>query len=281
MTPSSFRVQSIARAILGRQRSRRPVFMAILSAYLDASGSVSDPRCHIFTVAGYVATDEQWAAFEDEWQRALDESGITHLHMKHFAHSRGEFLDWKGDEPRRARFMERLTGTITHHGLEDFSVSLNMEHYREIDKHFRMTESLGAYAMIATATMANIDKWHGRYRQADSLLFLLEKGDAQQDSVRKLGMRTGLASGPEPIFISKQWNENGLERYCLPMQASDLLAYEHAKALTDLFVKGKRKSRESLFRLSTRVGGLLPQTWTYLDEKFLALSRQTFRVPKR
>jgi hypothetical protein len=281
MHSSIFRVKSIARAVLGRHRSRRPAFMAILSAYLDASGSVSDQRCHIFAVAGYVATDEQWESFEDEWQHALDEAGVSHLHMKHFAHSRGEFTAWKGDEPRRAQFLERLTEIIRSHDLEDFSVALNMEHYREVDKHFKMTESLGAYAMIASAAMGKIEKWHRRYRQADSLLFLLEKGDAQQDSIRKLDVRTSLPSGPEPIIISKQWKDNGINRYCLPMQASDLLAYEHAKGLTDLFIKGKRKARESLFQLSSRGIGPLPQTWTYLDANFLALSCKVFRVPKR
>lgn len=65
------------------------------------------------------------------------------------------------------------------------------------------------------------------------------------------------------------------------MQASDLLAYEHAKGLTDLFVKGKHKVRESLFQLSSKGIGPIPQTWTYLDERFLMLSCQTFRVPKR
>lgn len=168
MTPRRFHVQSIARAVLGRNRSRRPVFMAILSAYLDASGSVIDPKCCVFTVAGYVGTDEQWEAFEDEWQHALDDVGVTHLHMKHFAHSRGEFLDWKGDEPRRARFLERLTGIIRSLELEDFSVALNMEHYRKVDKHFKMTESLGAYAMIAAAAIGKIEAWHGRYRRSDS-----------------------------------------------------------------------------------------------------------------
>ena len=177
--------------------------MAVLSVYLDASGSVIDPKCRMFTIAGYLATDEQWEAFENEWQRALDDAGITHLHMKHFAHSRGEFQGWKGDEQRRARFLQRLTDIIISHELEDFSVVLNMEHYRTVDKYFKMTESLGAYAMIAGTAIGQIQAWHSRYRRADSLLFLLEKGDAQQDSLRKLAERTGLQSDLEPIFISK------------------------------------------------------------------------------
>ena len=65
------------------------------------------------------------------------------------------------------------------------------------------------------------------------------------------------------------------------MQASDLLAYEHSKCLTDLFIKGKRKVRESLFQLSACGVSLIPPSWTYLDEKFLMLSCKTCKVPKR
>ena len=281
MTSRIFPVRSIARAILGRNRTHRPAFMAILSAYLDASGSVNDPQCEIFVVGGYVATEEQWEKFENHWQRALDEASVSHLHMKHFAHSLGEFKAWKGDEPRRIRFLNRLIEIIRDHNLEDFSAGLNMADYREIDKRFRMTESLGAYAIIAASAMANIEKWHSRYRQDDSMLFLLEKGDAQQDSLRKLASRTGLQAGPDPIFISKHWTENGIDKYCLPIQASDFLAYEHAKGLTDFFKKGKRESRESLFQLGSRRMGPRPPTWTYLNAKFLDLSCQFFKVPKR
>lgn len=54
--------------------------MTIVSAYLDASGSVVDPKCRFFTVAGYVATEEQWDAFEEQWQNTLNDAGMPQLH---------------------------------------------------------------------------------------------------------------------------------------------------------------------------------------------------------
>lgn len=277
-----FRVVSIARAVLGRNRSCRR-FMAILSAYLDASGSVTDPNCHVFTVAGYLAEDEQWQAFEDDWQEALDDAGVTHLHMKHFVQSKGEFRAWKDKKLRRDGFLERLTGIISKHQLEDFSVYLNMNDYRKVDKRFKITESLGAYAIITAAVIGKIEKWHQRYRSSDSLLFLIEKGDNQQDTLRKLAERTRVWSGQDPQFITKSWKENGIDTYCLPMQASDFLAYEHAKCITDAFTKKKYTSRESLFRVSDGFRGIQrhAQTWTYLNEAFVRLVCQTFNVPMR
>lgn len=255
--------------------------MTTLSAYLDASGSVVDPKCQLFTVAGYVATEKQWDAFEKQWQDALNDAGVSHLHMKHFAHSRGDFLDWKGDEERRARFLERLIGIIRSLQLRHFSVSLNMDHYRKMDTRYKLTESVGAYSMIVATAMGKIEAWHRRYHGDDSLLFFLEKGDAHQETLRTLAARVGLEDGPQPIFVHKRSKENGSDKYCLPIQASDLLAYEHAKCLTDAFVKGKQKARESLFHLSDRGIDPIHPKWTYLDEKFLTLSCQAFNVPSR
>jgi hypothetical protein len=255
--------------------------MLSLSAYLDASGSVRDPRCEIFTVAGYLAEDAQWASFEHDWQSVLEESGVSHLHMKDFAHSQGEFRDWKDDSARRANFIERLASVIRSNELEDFSVSLRMADYRRLDGQFMLTESLGAYAIIAAAVMGDIKAWTSRHRPSDPLRILFEGGDNQQNDLRRVSERTKRPLHPDPLFVNKRRLESGRSVFCLPFQASDLLAYEHAKCLTDFVTKGKTRARESLFRLSYHQSEPSLPSWRMLDEAFLALVCETFTVPRR
>jgi hypothetical protein len=231
-------------------------------------------------MGGYLATDEQWEGFETDWQKALDANGVTALHMKHFAHSRGEFKDWKGDEPRRARFLERLASVIHKHDLEGFTFSLNMRHYREMDKRFSLTESVGPYAYIALQAMSQLRVWQRRYRPNDSLLYVFEHGDADQGRLRRwLDKDDSLF--PKPAFIKKRWVENGVERACLPLQAGDFLAYEGAKALTDWMKTGKQIGRESLHKLSW-VGKVDRQPLnSYYQAEQLIVFIKGFRIRQR
>lgn len=254
--------------------------MATLIAYLDASGSVADPNCLVFTLAGYVATEEQWKSFAIEWQKILDDFGVTSIHMKDFSHSRKEFESWKGDTSRRTQFSKRLIDVIRDHLAESFGVSLNMNDYRKVDLAYRMTESLGAYAIVAASAMGRIERWQRLHRAKDSISICIERGDAQQGTLATLGARTGLQQGSLPKFINKKECQGRSTPDFHALQAADLLAYEHAKCFTDAIARGKQIARESLYRLSERQrkGS---QTWIYLDEAFVRLSCQAFNVRKR
>jgi len=58
------------------------------TAYFDASGSPDDIAA--VSVAGLISTAEKWVSFTDEWEQCLEAFDVSSLHMKHFAHSRGE-----------------------------------------------------------------------------------------------------------------------------------------------------------------------------------------------
>ena len=99
--------------------------------------------------------------------------------------------------------------------------------------------------------MGKIREWQRRYRPADSILFLFEHGDAEQGPFRDWLSRmldAGAGILP-PMFIPKQTHLDGIPKYCLPLQAADLIAYETNKMITDLIVSAKTRIRESMFRL--------------------------------
>jgi hypothetical protein len=77
--------------------------MALATAYFDESESGAAT-----VVAGFTATFERWRAFDSAWSKLLDTYEISCLHMRHYAHSTGEFKSWKGYEDKRKQFMKRV-----------------------------------------------------------------------------------------------------------------------------------------------------------------------------
>jgi hypothetical protein len=84
-----------------------------LNAYMDETGHSEDPRCHFAGMAGFVAPQDRWDGLAEYWQTVLDYFKLTEpFHMKEYAHSRGQFTSWKGDEPKRRSLMNALIAGI-------------------------------------------------------------------------------------------------------------------------------------------------------------------------
>jgi hypothetical protein len=97
--------------------------MAFL-AYIDASGSGLDPNIRAISVGGFVAHEDVWAEFERRWRDVLQRFAITALHMKDYAHSKGEFAGWRDDSDRRVAFTVAIADVIRSSGLQAFGASM-------------------------------------------------------------------------------------------------------------------------------------------------------------
>jgi hypothetical protein len=96
-------------------------------AYFDVSGHPDNTE--ILSVAGYLAQKDQWDLFEKRWQKILRKFGVSSLHMKHFAHSIGEFESWKNDEAKRKAFLSELIRLIVKTARHSFATSLYLPDY--------------------------------------------------------------------------------------------------------------------------------------------------------
>src|SRR5271157_5977447 len=74
-----------------------------LTMYCDASGKKTG---ELVTVGGFVSPVSKWAAFEGAWRGVLNPLGIQCFHMREFAHSVGQFKDWKSKEQERQKLLE-------------------------------------------------------------------------------------------------------------------------------------------------------------------------------
>lgn len=215
-------IASLSRAVFGRQLVG--VGIAVLTAYLDASGSATDPGTFMLTIAGYIATDEQWSEFERAWQEALNAEGVSCFHMKDFAQSRGEFESWRGDEERRARFLGTLAKVVGEHTARDLSMSFHMEDYRLVDRKYELTESFPAYPLATSFVIGDAEKWMRTEHPNKPFLVVIEKGDNQQKKLVPFLKKMGYRLPSDPTFMRKKWtDEAGQTHFCLPFQACDFL----------------------------------------------------------
>jgi hypothetical protein len=83
----------------------------MLVCYLDDSGK--DPQNSITTLAGYIARDTQWEAFEAEVEHWFKEFGVRVLHAKELHDTDGDFKGWT--VLKKQAFVSRVCQARTPH----------------------------------------------------------------------------------------------------------------------------------------------------------------------
>ena len=226
-----------------------------ISGYFDASGSAEDPSTGILTLAGYVATVEQWAKFERAWESVLSEEGVPDFHMAHFAHSKGAFSEgWKNNEKRRRSFLEKLVTVIEASIEKGFTTSMRLTDFAVVNSEYQLQEQIsGPYGLCASMIAAKVRGWIGEKHGDEPTAYFFEYGDAHQQDVKRVMARDTVGFGQPPEFPRKRWQErpDGTTYYLRPFEAADFAAYEIRKAVP-LIGKGK-DVRGSLRQLLHRV----------------------------
>lgn len=191
----------------------------MFTAYFDGSGSKDDPNTPVLAVAGFIATTDQWIEFERNWKGVCADYGVSGLHMRHFAHSRGEFASWKGDDKKRNSFMEKLVSVIKTRVWNAFaSVVILKDFYRfcvEFDEH-----EMKPYPLAGATCINKVQRWSHRYsKDLSQVKCVFEDGDGGRGELLKLAKKY---NGLTPIFLPK--------KEAVAFQAADLLAYEYLQA---------------------------------------------------
>ena len=256
-----------------------------LVGYFDASGDASQSA---LAVAGFIGSTSQWSQFERAWRAVLDAEGVAELHMKEFAHSRGAFTAWKGDEARRASFLGRLADAMNAHTAKSVSVSLFMDHYNDFNRAFQLRERLGApYAFASMFAVILAREWREQNRPGEPISFVFERGDQDQGDLLATLRRLKIDQSFPVRFAPKRTRRSGQVVHHYPFQACDFLAYESSKASRTLLgadapttgqMAAEIKARKSLQLVAPRDRDM---TWRFVDAALLTEFCQRFRVPRR
>jgi hypothetical protein len=221
----------------------------MFTVYLDESFG----KANAYTVAGYVATVEQWTQFEREWLELCEEVGVTHIHKEDLEHLWGEFRyaqSWpkdKQDELKR-KVNRRACGIILRRVNAGFAASVYKSDWLDADKG-RWGESLGNcfYAGGAFACFRLIATWIQMYNREGPVRYILESGAEGRDEVEAMLKRLKKTPTAQHMARMGGWSfEYKTERTIkgvkypavVPLQAADFLAYEMYRHMDNRVVKG-------------------------------------------
>lgn len=248
--------------------------------YLDASGSISNPQDHVLTVGGFLALEDDWALFSEQWAGVLAAHGAPPLHMKEFAHSRGAFANWKRDESQRAALLRDLTAVIRAWTLTGVAASVLLGAYKRWNDRYQIREILGdPYCLAAGYAMSGAMEWSRREHGTRDLRFFIEKGDQGQGQLVESLKRMNVRLPCVPVLLEKtRTDARGQKMVREPFQAADFLAYEQTKGLTDWIFKDKNQMRMSMRQIMPRT--LNREYRVIFDETFRSLCK-IFSIPRR
>ena len=206
--------------------------MPILTAYLDESGHVNDPNLNFVGMAGFVAPANNWGTFAPKWHSILEEAGFQEpFHMKEFAHSRGQFAKFKGNELLRRSFFGKLLSAIKRTRATPVGGIVSIDAFRTLTQ---------------SQQVSFVDPYYVVFQICTRYAALKADADERVDMVYSQNAEFGTVSnttrpGNEPGRGKRQWSEmKNDQRYkCrlrsysaaspkdLPeLQAADLFAYE-------------------------------------------------------
>ena len=77
----------------------------MLKFYLDDA----EDQDRLGVIAGYIAHEDMWAEFTEEWQKALSQAGVSAFHATDFFGCYREFRGWKRKSKKHKRFRRRFT----------------------------------------------------------------------------------------------------------------------------------------------------------------------------
>ncbi len=224
--------------------------MAMFTAVFDGSGSPNDTVALV--VAGYVAKVEQWIEFERNWKECLNDFKVSSLHMKEFAHSRGEFESWRGDEKKRRAFLSRLISIIRTRVQHTFASAVLMADYRELDKDYCLNEFAKPSAMAGGTCLSRLAQWSAKWMTSEDLLqIVFEDGDQDKGDLMRIARQHFKLA---PSFLPKSRS--------VIFQAADLVAYEHLRANVEIAKVGAGVMGFEDFRYPLRQLSGIPGAFT-------------------
>src|SRR3954471_1846809 len=103
--------------------------MPLFKCWYDTAGSEKDRQRTVLVTAGVIAKAEKWARFDVQWMSAVSDYGVTELHMRHFAHSEGQYEHFRGKEDVRAEFLRRLIEIAKRNINKAFVTALPLADY--------------------------------------------------------------------------------------------------------------------------------------------------------
>jgi hypothetical protein len=98
--------------------------------FLDESSNFG--RQEFVCVAGYMADDDQWASFADEWRLLLKKHHLNSMHTADFLAGQAEYRKLELDQTAKTSILQEFIGAIQKHLPAGFAVGIDAGHFRTL-----------------------------------------------------------------------------------------------------------------------------------------------------
>lgn len=217
----------------------------MLKLYLDDA----EDQDRLGVIAGYIAHEDMWSEFTEEWQKALSQAGVSAFHATDFFGCYGEFGSWRRNSKKHKRFSRKFTA------LAESLVTLGIAWGVELDPFRRLLASNQVvlnhtphgrytYRMLCTRFCC---EWisvkgpsHGRPLD-EPIEVVLEGGKGMGEAVEYLKWMKSREVPWMDCFVS--FTTAGKE--VLPLQAADLIANQSKRRLSSFLYRDDRGHDEA------------------------------------
>ena len=239
------------------------MMMADFALYLDDSGHPKDQPYVV--VAGYVASDRNWLAFEFEWRSALNRFSLADpFHMT-------DFMREKYSSFKRDQILSTLAKITNVHTLHPFVYGVDVAAWKRVNDEFALEECHGApYAIAARGVAKEMHEWQAaNMKLGDHLLTFVEEGTLHYGQMEQIFKRDSI---PVPNRVTKS---------TVPVQSCDVLAWEAFNYMRSGSPDRPGKNLERLARaarLKKATGGIfLEQDLRRICEQTEVMKRDTLK----
>jgi hypothetical protein len=246
-----------------------------LIAYMDESGTHDEkgvqPGSDTAAICGYVATYKRWVQFQKHWGKALNRHGVTEMHMKYFAHSRGEFEGWSED--KRRSLVRALDEVIDDTKLFALGGLISVTDYVHILPDWAKAEVKHPFYFAVAVMFKSLAQWEG-HLPTGKIDFVLDEKEGFEGYTREM---FSTLKRLNPIHAERLGNLTfRSSSQFRPLQAADVLAYEVRRSASDRFAGKSGPGRGSLRLLIKNKDVIVG----YADEEYLRAhveARERFR----
>jgi len=242
----------------------------MFTAYYDDSGTANDTLAVV--VAGFVATDEQWTHFDRNWSDSLRQFGISHFHMREFAHSVGEFARFKQDKEERECFLRQLLSHIKLRVTHTVAHAVLMNDYRKVNKIYALDYAFPPYALAGRTCVARLNLWaEKRGIPKEQIRHIFEDGSAGKTELYESVLRD------HQIKVTFKKKDEAIA-----LQSADLFAYEILAGNRAVFEKGITDFDKLRFPIRQLEGFLRdPYDWGTYTQESLETFCENAPIPRR
>jgi hypothetical protein len=215
----------------------------MLEAYFDESGTHATQREPLLILAGYVAEQEKWAAFNHAWAAVLAEFKVDSFHMKDLRNLRHKRFKHLSPQNRRELLSLLIDLTAATALFGTLTYLQPSAHKAVTDRKFRSRYG-SAYGMLVTLSLLRVDTLLlNQIREPDTIRVFLEEGHNNAEDALRLIRYWQEDTAPAPTEFEGEPVEVvvpdpnrtsrlriddfrlGSKTGMLPLHAADMLAY--------------------------------------------------------